>query len=83
MLNGIAEPGDIEAILRDQLNLEPADYGNDLLESGLLDSLALVQLIMHIENHYDVVLPIDDLEFENFRSVETICSLVNRLRAGA
>ena len=48
----------------------------DLLESGLLDSLLLVDLIFHIEETYGVRFDSDQVNPSNFRSVEDIVGVV-------
>ena len=51
----------------------------DLIETGLLDSLALVSLIMELENHFSVNIDFDALELESFRSVAAITDYIQRL----
>ena len=48
----------------------------DSIESGLIDSLALVELLFAIEREFSVSLPLDDLEIENFRSVNRISEVI-------
>jgi len=48
----------------------------DLLESGLLDSLLLVDLIFHIEDSYGMRLDSDQVNPSNFRTVEDIVGFV-------
>jgi len=46
--------------------------GEDLLGSGLVDSLGVMRLVTHIEKTYGVSVPPDDVTIENFMSVETM-----------
>jgi acyl carrier protein len=55
------------------------DAHDSLVDSGLLDSLALVELVEHLESQYGVVLQGSDLDADNFESVARIAELV---RAG-
>ena len=48
----------------------------DLLETGLLDSLLLVDLIFHIEESYGVRFDSDQVNPSNFRTVEDIVAVV-------
>jgi acyl carrier protein len=48
----------------------------DLLESGLLDSLLLVDLIFHIEESYGMRFDSDQVNPSNFRTVEDIVGFV-------
>ena len=49
----------------------------DLIETGLIDSLALVTLITEIEAEFGVQLPLDEFDIERFRSVEQIAAYVS------
>jgi acyl carrier protein len=48
----------------------------DLIDSGLLDSLALVTVIAEIEHEFAVELPLHSLELDNFRSVVAMAEFV-------
>ena len=43
-----------------------------MIETGMLDSLALVTLITAIEEALSCELPLDDFDIENFRSARRI-----------
>jgi acyl carrier protein len=61
-----------------KLNLEVPSVETDLVGTGLLDSLALVELLAQLEETFGVSISIDDLELENFRSIASIASFVNQ-----
>lgn len=48
----------------------------DLIEDGLLDSLALIELLVAIEEEFQIELPLDELEIDRFRTIEQISALV-------
>ena len=48
----------------------------DLLESGLLDSLLLMDLIFHIEEHYGLRFDSDQVNPANFRTIMDIVNFV-------
>lgn len=48
----------------------------DLFEHNLLQSLALVSLVVHLEQKYKVSLNEQDLHEDNFRTLLTIANLV-------
>jgi len=50
----------------------------DLLESGLLDSLSIMRLIGHIETVCKFNIPPQDMIIENFMTVQTICNYIDR-----
>jgi acyl carrier protein len=54
--------------------------GDSLFERGLLDSMALVELLAFIEENTGVRVPDSAIEPENFETVERIEKLVTRLR---
>lgn len=71
----------VEHILRDRLGiLVPAPEAN-LLESGLMDSLSLVELLLALEGDLGIVVSWDTLEIEEFTSVSTIAHFVERSRS--
>ena len=63
-------------LLRDTLGVEVTSVDTDLIESGLLDSLALVSLLAEIEREFGFELPLDTLEVDDFRTVETAAAYV-------
>lgn len=71
------------AFITEELLFEPQVLGNDeeLLLSGLLDSMAIAQLVVYIENELEVSIPPVDLRIENFRTVNCIAAyLENSLK---
>lgn len=70
---------DIQSVLRDHLNVLVDSPDVDLFESGLVDSVGLVELILQLEEHFEVSLPMNALEINEFRSMHTIADLITRL----
>ena len=58
------------------------DDDADLFESGLVNSLFAVQLMTFIEKSFAVEVGVDDLDMDNFRSINATSALVLRKRAG-
>lgn len=54
------------------LNINPLSDETDLIESGVIDSLALVELLFALEQEFSISLPFDTLDIESFRSIRTI-----------
>jgi acyl carrier protein len=52
--------------------------GGRLLTGGMLDSLAAVELIAHLERRFCVQVCNEDLEIENFDSIDAVTALVLR-----
>ncbi len=59
-----------------QLNVEPPTADSDIIEGGWLDSLMLVDLLMHIETQFQLNIALEDLDIEKFRTVEGIAGFI-------
>jgi methoxymalonate biosynthesis acyl carrier protein len=55
----------------------------DLFRSGLVSSMFAMQLVVHLEESYDIAIIGPELKLDNFRTVQAMTSLVLRLRAAA
>ena len=66
-------------------NLSGNPTGGDtpLIESGLLDSVGLLELVSFVEASFALTLPLDEFVPDNFRTPAAILAMVNRLRAAA
>ncbi len=69
--------GRIQRLLSEALHMEAPAPGVDLIDSGLLDSLALVELLHGLEQEFAFEIPFDGLDIESFRSVERIADFVD------
>jgi len=58
-----------------------ATLQTDLLETGMLDSLLLMDLIFHIEEAYGVRFDSDQVNPSNFRTIEDTVSFVLKQKA--
>jgi acyl carrier protein len=61
-----------------KLNLDVPSVDADLVGTGLLDSLTLVELLAQLEETFGVSISTDDLELETFRSIASIASFVTQ-----
>ena len=61
-----------------KLNLAVPTVETDLVGTGLLDSMALVELLAQLDETFGVSISTDDLELENFRSIASIASFVTQ-----
>jgi acyl carrier protein len=68
---------EVESLFRERLNIDVGNVDADLIEDGILDSLMLVELIFHLEQTLGVVVSIEDLELDHFRSIRAIACLVD------
>jgi acyl carrier protein len=74
---------ELRALLLETLALEVADPAEDLIDGGLLDSLALVELLFELERKFSVQIDVGALEIESFRSVDRIAQFVAAQRPAA
>jgi acyl carrier protein len=69
---GMQTDAGILELIRNRLNIDVVDVDVDLIETGMVDSLALVTLITALEERFACELPLDDFDIDNFRSARRI-----------
>lgn len=57
-------------------------FEDDLLESGILDSLGILDLVAFVEQTFAIVLSDDELVPENFRTIQRLVAFVERKSQG-
>lgn len=64
-------------LVRDEVLQTPPGFGvaSDLFEAGL-DSMAIMQLLLLLEEHYSVAIPVGSVSRANFKSAQTIAALL-------
>ena len=67
----------LTALVSERLLETPSDFNedSDLYESGL-DSMAIMQLLILVEEEFGVALPESELTRQNFSTVRSIASLI-------
>ena len=68
-------------LIQDQALLPLAD-DKSLLDSGILDSLSLVRLVVFLEQRFGITIGDADLLPENFASVNAICAYLRAREPG-
>ena len=48
----------------------------ELIESGIIDSMAILNLLAFLEENFGVLLVEDELNRKNFATIQSICELV-------
>ena len=71
----------MEQLFAEKLNVRVPSEETDLIETGLIDSLALVELLFEVEREFGVALPLGDLEVDDFRTIRRMADLVRKLGA--
>ena len=72
----------MDAVINDYISRElvqdasllPLGNATSLLETGILDSLSLLRLVVFIQERFGIVVDDVDLVPEHFDSVDTICA---------
>ena len=54
---------------------------DSLLDSGIVDSLGILDIVTHLEEKFAVEIGDDDLNPENFDSIDVLSAFVDRKRA--
>lgn len=62
--------------LAPDLDASELDPDDSLLDSGILDSFGIMTLLAFIQQEYGVDIPAEDIEPENFETVNTISRTV-------
>ena len=80
----------METVINDYISRElvqdpallPLADETSLLETGILDSLTLLRLVVFLEKRFGITMGDADLLPENFASVNTICAYVRAREPG-
>lgn len=66
------------AFLADEAGLDSIDPGESLVESGLIDSAEVLNLVAFLEETFDLELDPADITLRNFDSVQQMAALVRQ-----
>lgn len=66
----------LHTIFAEDLDLEPPSADTDLLATGLLDSMSLVELLVRLETVFGLKIPVSELDFDTFRTISDIAAFV-------
>lgn len=68
----------VQQLFLERLNIDVPSPDTDLFENGLLDSLLLVDLLVQIEQQFDTVISLEELDLDSFRSTSRIAALIQQ-----
>ena len=80
-VNAVQENGVKDTVKRfilSSINIAQLNDDDDLFESGIVNSLFAVQLMTFIEKTFAIEVGMDDLDIENFKSLNAAVSFVVR-----
>jgi acyl carrier protein len=66
----------ISSLFANEMSLRIPSVDADLFDTGVLDSLAFEQLLLHLEREFGVTMSVEDLEMDHFRSIAHIAEFV-------
>jgi acyl carrier protein len=69
----------VTTLIHESLQIEVDRIDVDLIESGILDSLALVELIFQLEQEFGVTIRLEEMSVERFRTISSISELIDEL----
>lgn len=70
----------IQRIFKEELFVDPESPDSDLVQTGVLDSLTVVRLLVILEERFGLTVAMDDLDLADFRSIGSIAQWVARQR---
>lgn len=71
----------VRALLVRVLHVHLTSDDADVIEAGMLDSLAVVELLVAIEEEFSLQIDLEQLDLADLRTPRTIAALVERAQA--
>lgn len=71
----------VKVLIQIKKEIEPNLNSSTLITDGLLDSLDIMNLIMELENEFEIEIDPEDVLSENFESVEAIAALIEKCKS--
>ena len=73
----------MEELLKLLSEIRPdVDFVNEkkLIDDGILDSFDIIAIVSELNEKYDIEIDVEDLEPDNFNTVEAMLELINKLK---
>lgn len=71
---------ELREVFEEELGLSPPAADTDLFESGIMDSLTFVNMLVSIERKFGLVVKLENLELDNFRCLASIARFIAHSR---
>jgi acyl carrier protein len=68
---------DLTTLFREKLFIDVPSAETDLIDSGLLDSLQLVQLLLHVERDLGYRIALDEINLDDLRSLARLAHVIS------
>ena len=72
---------EIGELMRSQLLVSVDSPDEDLLATGALDSLTLIQLLVQLEERFGITISLEELDLDDVRSIRSIAHMVSQRKA--
>jgi methoxymalonate biosynthesis acyl carrier protein len=73
----------IRDYIMENVNLQDINDDFDIFEAGLVNSLFAIELMTFLEKAFNIKVTMDDLDMENFKTVNSTGRFVQRKREGS
>jgi D-alanine--poly(phosphoribitol) ligase subunit 2 len=80
-VDGRPSTDDVRRLIAERLHIDEPAPDLDLIDNGVLDSLALVELLFELERTFEIELALEELDIENFRTPTRIAAFVGHQSA--
>ena len=70
----------IQDFLENTLLIGAIEKDTDLIDGGSIDSIQILELSIFMEETCDIILDADDMQVENFTSIDAIVAFVSQKR---
>lgn len=73
----------MEELLKILEDVRPdVDFANEkkLIDDGVLDSFDIISIVGELNDHYGIEIDVEDLEPDNFNTVEAMLDLIHKLQ---
>jgi len=84
---GVEQVQSVKQVLRefilDSINIRNLGDDDDLFESGIVNSLFAVQWMTFIEKKFKIEIGVDDLDIQNFKSINAATAFVMKQNGSA
>ncbi|NOQ25376.1 MAG: acyl carrier protein [Bacteroidales bacterium] len=75
-LKNVSEKEIIKEYLFENIDLEEFEDDLDIFESGMANSLFAIQLMTYLEKEFKIQITMDDLNIENYSTINSITEFV-------
>jgi acyl carrier protein len=73
---GMSLEAQLDSLFIDKLNVRVPTPDTDLIASGLLDSMQIVELVVQVEQQFGLRIDLERVDFDDLRSLAGIARLI-------